>query len=411
MWRAEKQHLDRVLYATRQTTCRTVEVVPIQEQYKVNVLFSVFYPHRSFKFYFRVFETSALLDNLPVFRSIRTYSIMKSLVLVGALAALARALPQDIAFDVVDEAAAPPQVTVPVHVTAQTIVYNDDAAASSAAALITADPLPQATVPAVATTLSKRAVEKRDACASQPAGAGPVPSPDTASAFLAYASFAATASSAPTPSGYDNTFTNLQASNNAYGYLGLTTLQSYDTISCASKCNAIQGCSAFNIYFERDPSVDPASNCPDPASTTNIKCVFWGGPVTAANAKNAGQYRTQFQVVIAGSNGYVSKSIGPQDGYNGPNVLGNAAINAPLDCGGFNTFMGSKIFTSGPFDAGLCSAACTAQSNYNLQHPPKTGKPQTCQFYNTYMLYKNNIAQGQYCAMVSRACPLLLLLC
>jgi hypothetical protein len=65
------------------------------------------------------------------------------------------------------------------------------------------------------------------ACAPQPTGAGPIPSPDTASAFLDYAVFKSAASSAPVPIRYSQMFTNLQASNNAYGYMGNSTLKTY----------------------------------------------------------------------------------------------------------------------------------------------------------------------------------------
>jgi hypothetical protein len=117
-------------------------------------------------------------------------------------------------------------------------------------------------------------------CLVQPTGNGPVPTPDSASAFLSYASFASAASSAPTPSGYINVFTNKQASNNACGYLGFTTLQKYDTSVCAQKCSKIAGCQSFNIYFERDPSKNPdAPSCSDPPSLTQIKCVFWGSQI------------------------------------------------------------------------------------------------------------------------------------
>jgi hypothetical protein len=60
--------------------------------------------------------------------------------------------------------------------------------------------------------------------------------------------------------------------------------------------------------FERDPSVVPADSCANPASTTVIKCVLWGSPITAETAVNTGQWRNGFQVVIAGSNG-MSPSI------------------------------------------------------------------------------------------------------
>jgi hypothetical protein len=122
-----------------------------------------------------------------------------------------------------------------------------------------------------------------------------------------------------------------------------------DTQTCANKCNAINGCMAINIYFERDPTVDPGngnSGCANPASTTNIKCVFWGGPVTSDNALNAGQYRNQFQVVVAGSNGYVNNSIATPAGYSGAVDLGTSAINAPFNQYGFNSYMGSAIFNS-----------------------------------------------------------------
>ena len=87
-------------------------------------------------------------------------------------------------------------------------------------------------------------------------------------------------------------------------YMGLYTLKSYDVLGCASKCDQASGCVAFNMYLERDPSVDPnAANCPNPASTTNFKCTLWGAYVAASQATNYGQYRDDFQVVIGGSNG------------------------------------------------------------------------------------------------------------
>jgi hypothetical protein len=111
------------------------------------------------------------------------------------------------------------------------------------------------------------------------------------------------ASNAPTPYGYSLVASNLQASMSASNYMGLYTLTSYNPAFCQSKCDQASGCVAFNIYFERDPTLDPnAMNCRDPASTTNIKCTLWGVPLSAAEATNDGQYRNEFQVVIAGSN-------------------------------------------------------------------------------------------------------------
>ena len=61
---------------------------------------------------------------------------------------------------------------------------------------------------------------------------------------------------------------------------------------------------AFNVWFERDPSTttDPFC-CPNPGSVARIKCSWWGTYATSTTANNKGQYRDQFQVIMAGSNG------------------------------------------------------------------------------------------------------------
>ena len=112
------------------------------------------------------------------------------------------------------------------------------------------------------------------------------------------------ATSAAIPDGYSSAFTNKAASLSASNYMGLYTLTRYDTLGCASKCDQADGCQAFNMYIERDPSVDPnAINCPNPPSTTNYKCTLWGAPVVGEEATNTGQNRDSFQVVVTGSNG------------------------------------------------------------------------------------------------------------
>lgn len=92
----------------------------------------------------------------------------------------------------------------------------------------------------------------------------------------------------------------------------------------------------------------------------------------------------------------VVTSGGALTGYSGVALVPSAAINAPLNCNGDDTFMGARLFSSGPFDPILCAAACTAQNAYNLKHPPRSGSPKLCQFYNTYVLLKDGASQGQY---------------
>ncbi|KAF4549282.1 Hypothetical protein D9617_22g066270 [Elsinoe fawcettii] len=305
-------------------------------------------------------------------------------------------MPQDIEFDLV-QALPNPSSSVATGVTEQIVTYDPTAILSEAEPQITAD-IKESAVP----------LEKRKACDPQPTGAkyAPTVSTDTPTAFTNNAAFSSLAVNAPVPTGYIQRFTNLKASNNAYGYMGFTTLDTYDTKLCAKKCSAIKGCSAFNIYFERAPSVDPAPACANPKSVTLIKCVYWGSTINTENAVNSGQWRNQFQVVIAGSNGYES-GIATPPGYNTPVAL-NAAINAPYDTFGFDSYMGVALFNSGPFDLKLCADACTMKSQYALAHPPTDGSPViTCQFFNTYIIYVNNTQnpQGQYCAMYSQSWP------
>jgi len=112
--------------------------------------------------------------------------------------------------------------------------------------------------------------------------------------------------------------------------------------------------------------------------------------VSASNANNIGQWRNQFQVVIAGSNGYVNQSLDTSSGYSQGIYLKDASIKAPVDCNGNNTALQQTIFSSGtPFDPKLCAAACSSL--------------ELCQFFNTYILYKNGTALGQNCALYSES--------
>ena len=65
-----------------------------------------------------------------------------------------------------------------------------------------------------------------------------------------------------------------------------------------------------------------------------------------------------------------------------------------------STYLGSRIFNTGPFDPQLCATACTSQTSYNEAHPPSDGSaPKVCRFFNTYMLLENGQPLGQYCAL------------
>jgi len=94
--------------------------------------------------------------------------------------------------------------------------------------------------------------------------------------------------------------------------------------------------------------------------------------------------------VIAGSNGYVSNNVDIPAGYTDPYYAGNASTNAPLDCNQQDTYLGFKLFNdAAPFSIQRCAAACTAQTEYNVAHPPEyPAKPEACTFFDTYILNK-----------------------
>jgi len=117
---------------------------------------------------------------------------------------------------------------------------------------------------------------KRDACVQQPLGISYNSVPDTAAAFAADTYYGLKAVAAGAPTGYVQTMSNLTASNSADKYMGFTLLQSYDVVSCVNQCNAISGCNSVNIYFERDPTINPDSSAcsQNPPSTINIKVSF-----------------------------------------------------------------------------------------------------------------------------------------
>lgn len=67
----------------------------------------------------------------------------------------------------------------------------------------------------------------------------------------------------------------------------------------------------------------------------------------------------RYQVVIAGSNGYVNKSSDVVPGYDTGNYLDGKAINAPNDCNGASTYIGNQYWNDGkPFDTARCASAC-----------------------------------------------------
>merc|ERR1712111_201998 len=100
-------------------------------------------------------------------------------------------------------------------------------------------------------------INPQDPCAAQPDGYGPVPTPDTASAFRDFEKLHASASAAPSiissdaeGEQYEKVFEDLDGSVSAQSYLGSYTFKTYDVEECASKCDCTELCSSFNIFAE-----------------------------------------------------------------------------------------------------------------------------------------------------------------
>ncbi|KAI4725690.1 hypothetical protein E4T49_06575 [Aureobasidium sp. EXF-10728] len=337
---------------------------------------------------------------------------MRSITLIAGLAvlAVASAAPQVFDPDQLTDVPAPPVSDVPIGAGTEIIPLDENAVVADAVAAIIADPSPDidASIPAAISKRSTRAKARRTTgtCAPQPVGYGPLVSPDTASAFQNYPDFAAAATNAPLPSGYDVQFTNQWASVSACSYQGYKTYKSYDVNQAAADCNNIKGCKGFNIFFERDPSVDPGYGCDNPASTTVIKvsnitgslASFWGNVITAASATNKGQYRDNFQVVIAGSNAYNVKQC-RTDVYGWTQTqLGDCSINAPATpCApdGKDAYLTMQTFPDGNFDNNRCKAQCDIITGQSSKTP--------CNFFTSYMSVQEGKCGIQVCAFYKRA--------
>ncbi|MCJ1258937.1 hypothetical protein MMC24_006771 [Lignoscripta atroalba] len=308
---------------------------------------------------------------------------MRTAILVSALAGLVAAtpMPQSMDFGEIDAAKDLP-VGPAVTALSEPPTYDAASASASAAKEASTDP---------ATTK----LRKRDACSPQPDGYGPkTTDPDTAEAFLANPAYSNIANGAATPQGYSLSFVDLHGSTESPTYMGLYTLEKYDTIKCQQLCDAAQYCSGINIYIERDPSVDPGTGCDDPPSIANYKCTLFGAHVTEASATNLGGYRDNFHVVIAASNGY-SKNAPPPSytNFDGPVPFGGA-INAP------SSYMGVKYYP-GVYDPSQCAASCQETTAYDHDHPTD-GHYDACNFFNSYVLSINNVPQGTYCTMYTQ---------
>jgi hypothetical protein len=157
-----------------------------------------------------------------------------ALPVLAAVAAMAA--PQIMDLDMVI-AAPDPTYTIASDATAQVVAINTAALIASASEAASSISI------AITDVLSASAKVKRDtSCTALPTGVAKyamTSASDNAASFRANPTFSSIAMSAPTPSGYVNTVKNSGGANDAYGYLGFSNLDEYDTNKCAANCNAV----------------------------------------------------------------------------------------------------------------------------------------------------------------------------
>lgn len=193
------------------------------------------------------------------------------------------------------------------------------------------------------TPLATRSVQGD--CSPQVEGYGPIPKYDNVLGFHLSPGIHDITADAATPPGYIQSFAFANGSFVGTHYLGHYELESYDTLECSKRCNewgrsvnstgsgasdqtgaqthdqtnAImsengtdgypgnadgQLCQGFNVYFERSPAIWLGPECREAESRTIIKCALWGEPLRIEGATNIGYREWDFDVAIAGSNGY-----------------------------------------------------------------------------------------------------------
>jgi hypothetical protein len=141
-------------------------------------------------------------------------------------------------------------------------------------------------------------------CAALPYGYGPRALLDTPLGFLTAPIFRSYAKSSTTPRGYDLVYANSHSASTSAVYLRYDELAVYNVHTCARRCDATRGCKAFNIFFERTPTLNVGPQCKNSLSSTTIKCALWGSELVGGERENTGYMLYDFQVVVAGSNAY-----------------------------------------------------------------------------------------------------------
>ncbi|GAM88157.1 hypothetical protein ANO11243_061880 [Dothideomycetidae sp. 11243] len=229
-----------------------------------------------------------------------------------------------------------------------------------------------------------------------------IPTPNTAVQFSIDSGLSGIAVAALAPAGFTRQSFNQYAAIEASSYLGSSELSTYNASQCAAACNAWAGsqpCVAFNMYFEREPTQFPGSNCPNPSATTSVRCALYGSQVVASQAINYGEFRSQFIVLLAGSNLYW-KNTAPVGiaGFTAPTAL--PAFVDVSTINGVNVVTGSNFYP-GTFDPTQCSTFCATTNSLNYAAAVNAGQSvyTPCNYFDAASISVQGTVYGTYCGL------------
>ncbi|KAF4554306.1 Hypothetical protein D9617_4g000590 [Elsinoe fawcettii] len=201
------------------------------------------------------------------------------------------------------------------------------------------------------------------------------------------------------PPGYTLAFSDQYATPNGNSYITYYQLSSMNATACAAWCDSTANCKAFNVYFERTPSVFPGPGCANPTAASSVRCALWSSALNTTQLTNIGQWRQDFMVVMQASLGF-NKVTQPASisGFNSPKALaGGIDITRQ---GSTGASVGSAFYTQ-TYNPQLCADLCTSTTSKNriagLQSRALSFQP--CNYFNVLQLSLNGQGQGTYCQL------------
>ncbi|KAH8879989.1 hypothetical protein GQ53DRAFT_833648 [Thozetella sp. PMI_491] len=243
-------------------------------------------------------------------------------------------------------------------------------------------------------------------CTAEPLGFGPVPMIDSPEAWLNLTSMTKTAIEARVPVGFGLVANGsaLNGAIEAVGFEGFAYLETYDVEQCASWCMEKRECISFNIYYERAPVLAPADACPNPNSTTTIKCVFWGNELEAGLATNRGEMRKDFRLNPGANLTFL--------GFDGPrNPRVKAVFEPPFEPSGhYNTTLAFQTYAyrlGFYYNPEICAKACNERTERGAHDRAAVSAQYTngaydkCNMFTAFELHKNGVPHAMVCVEYS----------